>query len=234
MDEALELRGLPLVDAIVNHAHAANPAAMRLCLDRLAPMGKHKPSGVELPPIETPDYTIAALTEIQRALGEREIATEEAIRLVDLVGRTTRVLASKAVAEIDFDDRLARVEEALALNGGQPAAAPESMASGAVAQPAAEPAIDNNNAETMAPAPTEAARPAAAVPAEPAVAENNNGNTIAAAALDEAVRATVPRRDISVREQLMSSTSHLALTAGADPRKFTRVTPQPTPLASAA
>ena len=65
---------------------------MRQCLDRL--MGKHRPPSVALPSPESPSYIMDALTEIHRALGAGEIASDEAIRLVDLVGRTARVLAA--------------------------------------------------------------------------------------------------------------------------------------------
>ena len=102
------------------------------------------------------------------------------------------MLAAKAVAVIDFADRLERCEEALMLllNAGRPGAAQQ-----AVSVATAEPAIDKNNAETMAPAPDQAAGPVAARAAETPAIDNNNEITMeAAAALDEAVRATLPRR----------------------------------------
>src|SRR5580704_7981636 len=64
MQEALDRKGLPVIDMIVEHAIDANPAAMRLCIDRL--IGKHRPCAVELPSPEAPDYTVTALTEIHR------------------------------------------------------------------------------------------------------------------------------------------------------------------------
>jgi hypothetical protein len=158
-----------------------------------------------------------ALTEIHRALGAGEIASDEASRLVDLVGRTARVLAAKAAAVIDFADRLERCEQALItlFNAARAAAAPETATS-QVPQATAAPAIDNNNAKTMAPAaeaeaqaPTEAAAEAEAraptAASEPAPIDNNNGITMeAAAALDEAVRTTLPPRADSVRDRLLA------------------------------
>jgi len=173
-------------------------------------MGKLRPAAVQLPSPESPTYLMDALTEIHRALGAGEIASDEAARLVDLVGRTARVLASKAVAVIDFADRLERCEEALMLllNAGKPTAAHEE-ASVAAPQAAGEPAIVNNNAETMAaPAPTEADRPVAVPAAETPAIDNNNEITMEAApALDAAVRVTPPRRRDSIKERLMSSAS---------------------------
>jgi Family of unknown function (DUF5681) len=212
MDEALEQRGLPLIDAIVGHAHAANPTAMRLCFQRVA--GKQRPCAFQLPPLETPDYTVAAVTEVQRALGAGEITSEEAARLVDVIGRIVRVLASTGAAEIDFADRLARVEELLQLNAGDSIAL-QSMPPEA-APAAREPAIVNNNAKTMAPASGGAAKPvvrAPPLPPLPPPAAKNNEDLRVAAALDAAVRATLPRRE-SVKQQLMNSVSPSALLIG--------------------
>jgi hypothetical protein len=244
MDEALDEKGPALIDAIAAHAHAANPAAMRLCLDRLVPMGKHRPAAIDLPPAETANYTLAALGEIHRALGAGEITTDEAIRLVGFVDKTTRVLASKAVAEIDLTDRLARCEEALtkclALLGVAAPVADKGQAAPAAptaSEPAAaDAAIANNNAETMAPGAT-GEEPAAAPPAErPAVAKNNDMAAAVVAALGEAVGALAdasPRRR-GTRDRLLSSTSELAHRAAATPENTMPAPPPRMPLADAA
>jgi hypothetical protein len=245
MDEVLAANGAELIDKIVTHAHRANPAAMRLCLDRLAPLGKHRPSSVALPPADTPDYTMAALAEIQRALEAGEITTEEGTRLLGFVERATRILAAKAVAEIDVAHRLARCEEALLLllNAGKPAAAREPMpseaATAAAPQASAELPIANNNAETMAPASAGAGHPAApAAVTQAAAIENNNGNTMAETVLDDAVRAALadlrPRRRNGTKDRLLGSTSALALTAAIAPAKPVLAAPQQIPLADAA
>ena len=96
------------------------------------------------------------MTEIHRALGAGEIASDEASRLVDFVGRTARVLASKAVAEIDFADRLARVEEILvALLKADTArraqeAKPSEMAPASAPQPAASASATHTNTASSA------------------------------------------------------------------------------------
>jgi hypothetical protein len=188
MQGAFEQGGPILVQQLFELAGDGNPAAMRQCFDRL--MGKHRPSAVELPSPESPTYIMDALTEIHRALGAGEIASDEASRLVDLVGRTARVLAAKAAAVIDFADRLERCEQALVtlFNAARAAAAPEP----ATPQAPAQPAIDNNNAKTMA-APVEAEARALTSAPKPAPIDNNNGITMeTAAALDAAVRATLP------------------------------------------
>jgi hypothetical protein len=234
MDEALEQQGLPLIDAIAAHARNANPAAMRLCLDRLVPAGKNRAATIELPPVETPTYTLAALGEVHRALGAGEVSTDEATRLVGFVDRTTRVLAGKAVAEIDLADRLAYCEEALtkcmALLGMP---APETDVAPEAAETAA--AIANNNAKTMEPA----AGRSAAAPAEPMpVAKNNETATTLAPTAGEALAGLLDPRPPqhnrgSTRRRLMESTSPLALNAAIDANTMPAVAP-PAPLARAA
>jgi hypothetical protein len=204
MHDAFEHGGPLLVQQLFDLAGDGNPAAMRQCLDRL--MGKLRPSAVQLPSPESPTYVMDALTEIHRALGAGEIASDEAIRLVDLVGHTARVLAAKAVAVIDFADRLERCEQALMLllNAGRPAAK-QDVAPEAVLDATAEPAIDNNNAETMAPAPAEADTATPTASPEPSPIDNNNGITMeTTAALDAAVRATLPGRRDSVKDRLLA------------------------------
>jgi Family of unknown function (DUF5681) len=238
MDEALQHSGPGLIGAIVGHVHDANPAAMRLCLDRLVPMGKHRPSAVQLPPVDSPNYTMAALGEVQRALGAGEITTDEATRLLGFVERTTRILASKAQAQIELADRLARCEEALLLLLG---AAPVAASKAELApQPAADAAIANNNAETMMPAAAQAGRPVAASPAErPAVAKNNEIGSAEAAAPGEALRAPPGearprRRNGGAVDRLLGSTSPLAHLTGAMPAKIAPAMPPRVPLAGAA
>jgi Family of unknown function (DUF5681) len=217
MQEALEESGLPLIQRLLELAGQGNTGAMRQCLDRL--MGKHKPSSVRLPAPDSPNYVIVALTEIHRALGAGEIASDEAARLVDFVGRTARVLAAKAVAEIDIAAQLARIEDALGLllNAGNPAAQTFARvaAAGAHEPASAAGAIDNNNAESMTLRAPDAAEPVVTPPAELGSLVNNNEITREVAdALDEAVRATLPPRRESVKDRLMNSASPSALLIG--------------------
>jgi hypothetical protein len=183
MQEALDQSGLPLMKRLLELAGDGNTGAMRQCLDRL--MGKHRPSSVALPAPDSPNYVINALTEIHRALGAGEIASDEAARLVDLVGRTARVLAMKAVAEIDFADRLARVEQVLValLKANTPAAAQQATSSDAapVGGPAgtAE-AATQTGAERSGATPAESAQPVH-TREDPGVVDNNNGNTMSKA-----------------------------------------------------
>jgi hypothetical protein len=225
LDEAFQKDGFAVVDTIMEHAQKANPAAMRRCLDRLVPKGRDRPGSIELPAADTPDFPKVAVDTIYRALAESEITIDEADRLIGLAERTTRLLASKARAEIDIAQRLARCEEALLLllNAGRPAAAPEAMA---------EPAIDNNNAETMAPRCEDTGAPIAVAPADVGAAAGNNEATGAdPVAHGEATSAAREGRKRGVNgigiERLMGSTSPLAHLAGAMAGKMPPLPPQP-------
>jgi hypothetical protein len=238
MDEALEQQGLPLIDAIAAHARNANPAAMRLCLDRLVPAGKNRAATIELPPVETPAYTLAALGEVHRALGAGEVSTDEATRLVGFVDRTTRVLAGKAVAEIDLADRLAHCEEALAKCMallGMPVPAPDAAPEAAETADA----IANNNAETMESAAAAGRRAAAASAVPPPIAKNNETAASLAPAAGEALAGLLdlglPRcGGGDTKRRLMESTSPLALNAAIDAKTMPAKATPPAPLARAA
>jgi hypothetical protein len=204
MHEALEESGPVFIQRLLELAGQGNTGAMRQCLDRL--MGKQRPSAVALPAPDSPNYVFEALAEIHRALGAGEIASDEALRLIDVVGRTARVLAAKAVTVIDFADRLERCEQAIIAlyGGGRPAAAQEEVPAEVQAATVGA-AIENNNAETMATTPAHADAQAPAATQEPAAIDNNNGITMeTAAVLEEAVRATLPPRRDSVKDRMLS------------------------------
>jgi len=219
MEEAFAAGGPEAVRMILDHAKAANPAAMRLCMERALPMGKNRPLPISLPPIDTPDYIRAATTVVLEALGEGEIMIAEANGLMALIERTVRLQAARQARELA--ERIEWCEGALSellrlLGAGDP--------------------IVNNNGKTMpagdakpapspAPAPATAARPAA----DPSIV-NNNAKTMAPAA---AVQAPGARINGGARERLMSSTSPLAHPGGTTPGKATPAMPPHPPAAQA-
>jgi hypothetical protein len=204
-EAALEAVGGGLVDRIIDHAGAGHPTAMRLCMDRMLPMGKHRPVGVVLPPVDVPDYALMAAAEISRAFANGEISIDEAKGLIGLAEGMARLVAPKTQAATDLAERLARCEEALLLLLG------------------AGKAIDNNNAETMAPAPAEAAPAApAAEPAPVNITENTSAGDAHAPLVSPAAAGTAAdRRGLNGRtiEDLMASTSPLAHLAGTPAQK---------------
>jgi Family of unknown function (DUF5681) len=244
MDPVFTANGEAIIERVVEHAKAANPVAMRLCMDRLVPGGKHRLLRFQLPPMKTGEDVYAAITIIHDALGDGDISTSDATELLRVAQFTLRLLREVDDEAREVEDRLERVEEAvtkcLTLLGAAPEPGSNSEAPTPPPQPsdpaAGEGAIVNNNAETMAPASAEPSS-AAVASAEPAPDAGNNEDPIAAAALDAAVQAALadvrPRRR-STRARLMESVSPLALMVGLTPAKTTPLILPDLPLASAA
>jgi Family of unknown function (DUF5681) len=237
MEPVFTANGEAIIERVVEHAKAGNPVAMRLCMDRLVPMGKHRPLGFQLPPMETGADVHAAIAAIYDALGDGHISVGEAGELLRVAQLTARILREFDAEARERDERLERVEEALTKCLMLLGAAPDAEAQAPPADaPAGEGAIVNNNAETMAPASAGPAR-AAAAPAQVAPAAKNIEDPIVAAALDRAVAAALadvrPRRR-STRSRLMDSVSPLALMVGLTPPKTARVILPDVPVARAA
>jgi len=243
MDPVFTANGEAIIERVVEHAKAANPVAMRLCMDRLVPGGKHRLLRFQLPPMNTGEDVHAAITTIHDALGDGDISTSDATELLRVAQVTLRLLREVDAEAREVEDRLERVEEAvtkcLTLLGAAPEPGSNSEAPTAPQSPdpaAGEGAIVNNNAETMAPASAEPAS-AAVASAGPAPGAGNNEDPIVAAALDAAVQAALadvrPRRR-STRTRLMASVSPLALMVGLTPPKAAPVILPDAAVASAA
>jgi hypothetical protein len=229
MDPVFSANGAAIIERVVEHAKAAHPVAMRLCMDRLVPTGKHRLLRFQLPPMKTGGDVHAAVATVHDALGDGDISTGEAAELLRVTQLTARILREVDVEARQLGDRLERVEEAVTrLLGAAPEPGSRSKAAPTMptsSDPAAgEPAIVNNNAETMDGAAVEPARTAVA-PAE---------HPLVAAALDKAVEAVCPRPREGLKQRLMSSVSPTALLLGEVPVKTTRVALPQVPLASAA
>jgi Family of unknown function (DUF5681) len=241
MDPVFAANGAAILERVVEHAKAANPVAMRLCMDRLVPGGKHRLLRFQLPPMKTGEDVYAAITTIHDALGDGDISTSDATELLRVAQFTLRLLREVDAEAREVEDRLERVEEAvtkcLTLLGAAPEPGSNSEAPPPPSDPAeGEGAIVNNNAETMAPASAEPSS-AAVASAEPAPGARNNEDPIVAAALDAAVQAALadvrPRRR-STRARLMESVSPLALMVGLTPPKAAPVILPDAAVASAA
>jgi uncharacterized protein DUF5681 len=204
-EAAFEAAGGGLVDRIIDHAAAGHATAMRLCMDRMLPMGRHRPVAIMLPAVDTPDYARAAAAEICRALAAGDISIDKAKALIGVAAGAARLVAPKTRPATDLAERLERCEEALTrclimLGAGE--------------------TIDNNNAETMAP---ERVAAAPVAPADGPVLVDIRENTSAAGDAPAAERSptaagtTAGRRGINggARERLMGSTSPLAHLTGA-------------------
>jgi hypothetical protein len=80
-------------------------AAIRLCMDRLAPPRKGEPVAFELPPLDKPADSVAAAAEIVAAVAAGELTPSEAADLAKVVDVYVRAIATTA-----FDERLTKLE----------------------------------------------------------------------------------------------------------------------------
>ena len=97
-----------IVRAVVNAAKAGDPTAMRLCIERLAPLRKGRPITFDLPDIETASDITKAFCMIAKAMAAGEMTPDEA-RTVAPVMEAHR----KAIEMAEFEGRLRKLEARL-------------------------------------------------------------------------------------------------------------------------
>jgi hypothetical protein len=172
MEPVFQANGEAIIERLVEHAKAANPVALRLCVDRLVPLGKHRQVGFQLPPMEKGDDVRAAIATIHAALGDGDISSGEAADLLRVADISARMLRELDTAPNRLARELARHKQALAHIAATLGCDPEALLGLADEDDvmAAEdaPPIVNNNAETIAEAATGAAPDAPASDTAPA------------------------------------------------------------------
>ena len=89
----------------IEMAIAGDLAAIRLCMDRLAPVRKDEPVAFELPPIEKPADIVAATACIVAAVAAGELTPSQAAEVSKVIDVHVRALESKG-----FDERLTKLE----------------------------------------------------------------------------------------------------------------------------
>ena len=80
-------------------AKAGEIAAIRMCMDRLAPAPKHEPVVFDLPPLDTAADSVAA--------ADGDLTPSEAMDLAKVIDVYVGALATKG-----FDERLTKLESA--------------------------------------------------------------------------------------------------------------------------
>jgi Family of unknown function (DUF5681) len=91
----------------VEMAKGGDMAAIRLCMDRLAPARKGEPVAFELPPLDKPADSVAASARIVAAVAAGDLTPSEAADLAKVLDVHVRALETKG-----FDERLTKLEEA--------------------------------------------------------------------------------------------------------------------------
>jgi Family of unknown function (DUF5681) len=109
VEAALFERAQELVDELVRRAKNGEPAAMRLAMERILPVGRGRPLPIELPAVRSSEDAQAAADVIMDALKEGAISAREAVDLLRVVEGLTRLTGA-----IDFIKKIARREVARA------------------------------------------------------------------------------------------------------------------------
>ena len=94
-----------IVRAVVNAAKAGDPTAMRLCIERLAPLRKGRPITFDLPDIETASDITKAFCMIAKAMAAGEMTPDEA-------GTVATVIEAhrKAIEMAELEERVRKLE----------------------------------------------------------------------------------------------------------------------------
>jgi len=90
----------------VEMALAGDSTALRLCLERIAPVRKGRTVQFALPPVETASDIAASLQALLDAIAGGEVTPDEAVTVASVLE-----IKRKAMETVDFEARLARLEE---------------------------------------------------------------------------------------------------------------------------
>jgi len=93
---------------VIELAEDGDMAAIRLCMDRLAPAPKDEPVDIELPPLEKPGDSVAAAASIVAGVAAGDLTPSQAGQLAKVIDVYVRAIETKA-----FDERLSTVEQAV-------------------------------------------------------------------------------------------------------------------------
>jgi hypothetical protein len=93
-EKLLDDRADDVTTAAIARAIAGDPAALRACMDRIAPRARHRPLDFALPPLVTLADTPVAIAAIAQGLATGELDRDEAAALMRAVREFTLALAA--------------------------------------------------------------------------------------------------------------------------------------------
>ncbi len=106
VEELLDGEGEALTRKAIELAKAGDLTALRLCLERIAPVRKDRPVMFALPKLETPSDAVRTSAALVEAVANGELTPGEAGDLSRLIEAFTR-----AVEAHEFEDRISRLEQ---------------------------------------------------------------------------------------------------------------------------
>ena len=103
-----------LTAKLIERAHAGDMTALSLCMKYILPSGRKRRVEIDLPPLVTAADCLNALAILVAATARGEITGEEAQQFAYLVE-----LCLRALTNVDVEQRLKKLEEAVASNEAQ-------------------------------------------------------------------------------------------------------------------
>ena len=101
-------------------AEEGNVAAIRICMNRLSPVGQHNPVAFELPPIHSPQDCLRATSAILTGIASGDIAPSAAMQIARLIDVHLRAISTN-----DLEARMTKLEKDRANSAAQDVAGGE-------------------------------------------------------------------------------------------------------------
>ena len=101
-------------------AEEGNVAAIRICMNRLSPLGQHNPVAFELPPIHSPQDCLRATSAILTGIASGDIAPSAALQIARLIDVHLRAISTN-----DLEARMTKLEKDRANSAAQDVAGGE-------------------------------------------------------------------------------------------------------------
>jgi hypothetical protein len=114
VEALLEGDGEDLAHRLVQKAMTGDPAALKLCFDRLLAPQRERPVPFPLPPLTSSHDTVASVAEIQAGVGAGTITPREAMELLRLVDKMAQTLGAAEAKQAAAEARQVAEEEAAA------------------------------------------------------------------------------------------------------------------------
>ena len=108
IEALLEGEGEALTRKAIELAKAGDMAALRLCLDRLAPPRKDSPVAFDLPEMKTLNDAVPAMGALVKAVGQGDLTPTEAGELTKMVQAFAKIIETA-----ELEERVRILEEAI-------------------------------------------------------------------------------------------------------------------------
>jgi hypothetical protein len=108
VEALLEGEAEKLTRKAIDAALGGDMIALRLCMDRIAPVRKDRPVHFDAPPLRHPEDAIGAISAIVQGMADGVLTANEATAAANIVGNFVRALEAT-----EHEERIKRLEQAV-------------------------------------------------------------------------------------------------------------------------